>query len=136
MQVEFFHKRFEIFNVILHNIGSLWRPARVAVTAHVNRDHVIFSRELRRYVIELMGDAADAMQHYKWWFGFGTPVQIMQPYPVHLDEPVHIICRLESRRHWIGLGQAEPHTDQSAGDKPSSTLHLGRCYLSLILASS
>ena len=60
-KAEFANNRFQVLYMILDQIRPLGTPSRIAVPAHVERDHVIVTGELRRDVIKCMGVTGDAM---------------------------------------------------------------------------
>ena len=54
---------FDVLDVIFNQICGFRIPIGIAVTAHVNRHHVIARREMRSDVIERVRDTADSVQH-------------------------------------------------------------------------
>ena len=69
------------------------------MAAHVNRENVIVVVELRRDVVEGVGDAADPVQHDEGLLALGAPVKIVQAQAVDGDEAVLIGTLRGQRNH-------------------------------------
>jgi hypothetical protein len=74
--------------VILDQIPAFGMPGGVAVAAHVDRDHVITRREMRRQVIEGAGDAIEAVNHDERRLVRIAPVHVVDAQTVDRDEAV------------------------------------------------
>src|SRR5207249_10204113 len=81
-------KTFDVFDVVLDEIGALRIPIGIAVTAHVDCHHVIVLVEVRGNVVEGVRHAAYAVQHDQGRLIGRTPIQVVDPKTVDGHETV------------------------------------------------
>jgi hypothetical protein len=68
-------------------------PRRIAVAAHVHRYDVIVRDEVRREMIEVVGDAPDAVQEHERLPAARAPIEIMDAKPVYVFEGIPQVPR-------------------------------------------
>ena len=80
----------EILDVVLDEVRALGTPARVAVAAHVEREHVVVAREVGRDVVEGVRVPRDAVQQDHRRLRGVAPFQIVKAQAVDRREAVGV----------------------------------------------
>ena len=74
---------FEILDVVLDQVRALGTPARIAVAAHVDGEHVVVAGEVDGDVVEGVGVLRDAVQQNQRRLRGRAPLEVVEPQPVH-----------------------------------------------------
>ena len=88
-KLELLGQAFDVLDVILHEIRSLWIPTGLAVSTHVDGHHVIVLVEVGCDVVKRVRHTPDAVQHDQRRLPVRAPVEIMDAKIVDGDETVH-----------------------------------------------
>src|SRR5262245_27237801 len=78
----------EIADVILDEVTSLRIPARVAVAAHVDREHAVIRGESRREMIERTRVAIKPVNHDHRRLSLPAPVDVVNAKTIDVEEAI------------------------------------------------
>src|SRR5207244_1451865 len=96
LKAKLLSQAFDVLDIILDQIRSLWIPSRIAMPAHIDSHDVIVRSEVRRDVIERVGHSANAVEHDERLLVRCAPFEVMDAQSANGDESVGGLLCLES----------------------------------------
>jgi len=78
----------DVFDVVLNEVCAVSRPARIAVTAHVYRNHVIVLAEVGGKMVKRVRHAPDPVQQNQRRLRLSAPIEEVKAQAIYVDETV------------------------------------------------